>query len=346
MIVWLSSFPRSGNTLLRLMLKRVWDIESCSMYDDRDDIGANPAVAQRVGHRFLGANFDDAYRSMRDSTELFCVKTHDVPIDESKSIYIVRDGRSASYSYWHYQREYGQLQGDAALAETLIGFTPFGSWSDHLDAWDPLQRPEILMLRYEQLLAEPGEQIIRIADFLERRPLRPWENDFGALHQLEPRFFREGSKVPPAGFDEAEESLFWLMHGAWMSRLGYASADAVPATASQNARQLVYQSIARHQGRLTLLNRAFSQQSVERESLERQLHDLRHQLAEAANQMDAKRRLSCAEQEVENWSQFSLLRAWNALRASSLMRSLVFSRPIRASIAATLTLLAAAIHSE
>lgn len=347
MIVWLSSFPRSGNTLVRLMLKQVWGISTCSMYDDRDDIGANPAVAQCVGHQFLGGKFDDAYKSMHDSTELFCVKSHDVPIDQSKSIYIVRDGRGASYSYWHYQRDHGQLQGEATLADTLIGFTPFGSWSDHLDAWEPLQRPNTLTLRYEELVVEPDQQIERIADFLELRPLRPWKNDFDALHRLDPRFFREGSHAPPPKFEEAEESLFWLLHGAWMTRLGYASADVVPATAPRITRHLFYQSIARHQGQFSSLNRALSQQRGEKESIERQLLDLRFQLADATNQMeDAKRRLSCAEQEVATLSQFRLLRAWNVLRASSLTRCLALGRPLRAGIAATLAVLAAAIHSE
>ena len=347
MIVWLSSFPRSGNTLVRLMLKTVWDIQTCSMYDDRDDIGANPVVAQCVGHRFLGGNFDDAYQSMRNSAELFCVKSHDVPIDQGKSIYIVRDGRSASYSYWHYQRDYGQGQGGATLADTLIGFTPFGSWSDHLDAWDPLKRHNALLLRYEQLVTEPEEQIKRIADFLEIRPLRPWKNDFDALHRLEPRFFREGSSAPPPKFDDAEESLFWLMHGSWMTRLGYASANTVAAAASQDARRLFYQTIARHQGRLSSLNLALAKKHDEQKLLEGQLHGLQHQLAEAAHQIEeGRRRLNCAEQEIPTLSRFPLLRAWNAVRASSLTRSLLFGRPIRASIAAALALLAAAIHSE
>ena len=234
MVVWLSSFPRSGNTLLRLMLKRVWDIQTCSMYDDRDDIGGNPAIAEQIGHRFLGSRFDEAYRSMRNSAELFCVKTHDIPIDQGKCIYIVRDGRRASDSYWHYQRDFGPLQNAATLAEVLIGFTPYGSWSDHLDAWEPLERPDTLVLRYEKLISEPEEQIDRIADFLEIRPLHAWKNDFQTLQRLEPRFFRHGSDAQSVAFEDAEESLFWLMHGAWMTRLGYASADTLPGVASQD----------------------------------------------------------------------------------------------------------------
>jgi hypothetical protein len=119
---------------------------------------------------------------------------------------------------------------------TLHAGPPFGSWSDHLDEWGPLQRPDTLLLRYEQLVAQPEEQIARIAHFLEIRPLRLGKNDFDALHRLEPRFFREGSNAPPPMFDDAEESFFWLMHGSWMSRLGYASLDAVATPASQGTR--------------------------------------------------------------------------------------------------------------
>lgn len=316
------------------------------MYDDRDDIGANAAVAQRVGHKFLGRKFDDAYQSMRDSTELFCVKTHDVPIDQGKAICIVRDGRSASYSYWHYQRDFGRRE-DATLADTLIGFTPFGSWSDHLDAWNPMERPYTLLLRYEQLLAEPEEQIRRISDFLELPPLHPWKNDFDQLHQLDPRFFRKGSNEPSVDYNEAEDSLFWLLHASWMSRLGYAPAHRAATAASRSARRLLYECLARHQGKVNSLNLALDDKVRERQLREEELQELHRLLLDASNRLEeTTRRLNSAEQEVASLSRFPLPRAWIALRSSGLARVLAAGRPLRTSIAGMLTVLAALAHGE
>jgi len=54
MIVWLASYPRSGNTALRVLLNRVFGLETLSLYDDRTDIGASEERARLVGHRSHG----------------------------------------------------------------------------------------------------------------------------------------------------------------------------------------------------------------------------------------------------------------------------------------------------
>lgn len=99
-----------------------------------------------------------------------------------------------------------------------------------------MERPGTLLLRYEQLIDDPQQQIQRISEFFELQPLHEWKNDFETLQRLDPRFFREGSDAPPPNFEEAEESLFRLMHGAWMTRMGYVSSDELPAAASQVVR--------------------------------------------------------------------------------------------------------------
>ena len=43
MIVWLASYPRSGNTFLRVVLHNVYGVSTYSVYEDNDP------VAQRVG---------------------------------------------------------------------------------------------------------------------------------------------------------------------------------------------------------------------------------------------------------------------------------------------------------
>jgi hypothetical protein len=47
MIVWLASFPRSGNTFLRIVLHRHFGIRSAVVYDF-------DGVAERVGRELVG----------------------------------------------------------------------------------------------------------------------------------------------------------------------------------------------------------------------------------------------------------------------------------------------------
>jgi hypothetical protein len=70
MIVWLTSFPRSGNTFLRIVLHRHFGIRSAVVYDF-------DGVAERVGRELVG--FEDrpaSYDEMRGSDELHFIKTH------------------------------------------------------------------------------------------------------------------------------------------------------------------------------------------------------------------------------------------------------------------------------
>lgn len=48
MIIWLASYPRSGNILLRIILKSVFGKETYSKYNDLKDIGANQKIMELV----------------------------------------------------------------------------------------------------------------------------------------------------------------------------------------------------------------------------------------------------------------------------------------------------------
>lgn len=226
MIVWLASYPRSGNTLLRTMLYRVFGLPTHSIYDDRGDIGADEATQKAVGHAFLGGSWDERYPQLRDAAEVAFVKTHDGPIDDGKAVYVVRDPRAAIASYYHYLKDFRPEWAGCTIRDVASGVVPFGPWSYHLDRWNPLERPRTLLVRYEELLSQPQQVIERLAQFCYLSAKGQWNNDFAGLHQVNPRFFRQGS----ATFDRSEydaDSLLLLdaLHGDWMDRLGYPRAE-------------------------------------------------------------------------------------------------------------------------
>jgi hypothetical protein len=51
MLVWLASYPRSGNTLLRAVLKECLGLSTFSLHDDGDRrVFATPSLCEAVGH--------------------------------------------------------------------------------------------------------------------------------------------------------------------------------------------------------------------------------------------------------------------------------------------------------
>ncbi|HEY2891184.1 MAG TPA: hypothetical protein VGJ31_11180, partial [Dongiaceae bacterium] len=86
MIVWLASYPRSGNTMLRAMLKQAFGASSYSMYDDPADIGMIPEVGCAVGHKPLETSFRDLYFREQGMIEPVFVKTHSAPGDSNLAI--------------------------------------------------------------------------------------------------------------------------------------------------------------------------------------------------------------------------------------------------------------------
>lgn len=238
MIVWLASFPRSGNTLTRTILKQVFERESYSVYDDSHDLGADPEIAAAVGHVRHGERWDDAYRRLTDDDALHFVKTHEPPQDAARAIYVVREPVACFVSLRHYLRTY--FQRDFRPEEFAAGLTPWGSWSSHIETWDPERRPATLLLRFEDLVGNPEPEIARIADFIGLKPINRWVNKFDQLRQAEPRFFRRGrvdaddAEVRP---DDAHLIRFWSRRS--LARFGYDR----PAEASSP--QLVNDSVRR-----------------------------------------------------------------------------------------------------
>lgn len=220
MIVWLASYPRSGNTLTRQLLLQTMGIQTHSIHKDRD-IAANPHLASAVGH----VSHEGDWPALRDhalnSDQLFVVKTHYPPEDDGKAIYVVRDGRASLVSFVHFLRDlYGEKQVD--VGQLLEGWRLFGTWSGHLEAWQPLSRPNTLLVRFENLVADPVAEAARIAAFLGVAHKGTWANEFERLRALSPDFFRFGSNERNiAEISALGLQAFWSRNGGWMKRLRY-----------------------------------------------------------------------------------------------------------------------------
>jgi glycosyltransferase involved in cell wall biosynthesis len=231
-MIWIASFPRSGNTFFRNILYEVYGLESATFHQD-------------PGY-YLDKNYQ-AYPY---------VKTHILPeqLEPSDSsipaIYIIRDGRDALCSIAHHRKDiiapgsdyYENLKA-AIIAEKG---TFFGGWSQNVLKW--IKRADIV-IRYEDLLLDPvgcAERLRSLTDMPE--PMREKTPSFEQLkfgipkygsgkdrniseqemRELAEKNFRKGKsgswkeEMPP----ELHE-LFWSMHGDTMLHLGYSLAGEI-----------------------------------------------------------------------------------------------------------------------
>jgi Sulfotransferase domain len=229
MITWLASYPRSGNTLFRVAVSRLFGMPSYSVYND-SIFAERPDVANVVGHQ----NFDESLESLRDSLEAYLVKTHDLPgQDAYPAIYLVRDGRDVLVSYAHFALDFERSsQADDADFETvlrnlIVSRDAFGGWGPNVAAWSRRTAPTVIV-KFEQLIASP-ERVVEESLAALSLPIRVAKHaraaalpTFAELKQRMPEFFRRGTT---GGWrDEMSpglEQLFWEHHGDVMVAMGY-----------------------------------------------------------------------------------------------------------------------------
>jgi hypothetical protein len=234
MIVWLASYPRSGNTLLRILLNRHFGLRSWSVHGDGNPRDNSAELAETVGFEPHGPLGEDALAAMAAASETFLVKTHELPPPgrDWPAICVLRDGRSALVSYWHYRNRPGDV--GPSLPEVVAGAVQFGSWSAHAAAWLDAPLSRRLLLRYEDLAAPSTDTLAAIGEFLGHTPVAAPPSDFAALNAMAPTHFRGGSDARNvAELQACCPALFDALHGTVQARLGYppAMTGGDPATA-------------------------------------------------------------------------------------------------------------------
>ena len=231
-VTWLASYPRSGNTLLRIILNRCFGISSQSVYADEEF--SQPAIRGEVGHEAIGDDPKGFLAAARASGRGLYIKTHELPLaDRHPAIYVLRDGRSAVVSHAHYMAEF--FHRDIALTDIIAGKLG-ASWSQHVNGWIMGGRANLLVVRYEDLAMGNRQTLEAISAFIGRPLIHGYDIQFDRLHALDPVFFRRGSDQANIGELVGEAGdLFERLHGPTLHALGYAADRPVHATARDSA---------------------------------------------------------------------------------------------------------------
>jgi hypothetical protein len=197
-IVWLASYPKSGNTWLRAILTHL-------LHAPGEDFSVNAlAGAPEGGDRH---SLDDAcaissaemkpaellpyrtllYRQMAaENPAPFFVKTHDqyalgpggtalFPADASRAVvYIVRNPLDVALSFAHHsQQDVDTVIARMANPDMMLNLWPdrisdflpvhLGRWSDHVAGWTRQDQIPLCLLRYEDMISAPEAALARVA---------------------------------------------------------------------------------------------------------------------------------------------------------------------------------------
>ena len=171
-MLWLASFPRSGNTFFRNVLHDVYGVESSTYHlDPNRRVDKNYAVFKVVKTHLLPGQLP--------------VETSDWP-----AVYLVRDGRDSLVSIAHHRKDivapgtdfYNNLI-EATLAQNG---SFFGGWSENVRQW--AERASIV-IRFEDLIADPIREVEKLRQLIDLPPADPTKlPTFQSLREGEPAY--------------------------------------------------------------------------------------------------------------------------------------------------------------
>ncbi len=161
--VFISSYPRSGTTLTQWILYLL-------THDEQPDPPHLTRVSPWFERSLAIGELNAADLNDLPSPRIF--KSH-LPRrwlpDGARYIYVERDAADVLVSYFHFYQAYLGFEGtlDEFYRQFMRGRVQYGSWFDHVAGWrEHASDPDVLILRYEELLRDRRSCIERMVDFL------------------------------------------------------------------------------------------------------------------------------------------------------------------------------------
>ncbi len=232
-IVWLASYPKSGNTWVRFLLYSVLHGPPARSLD----------IARKIPdiHRPLPLDPPDGQRLIA-KTHYACSPRHPKIDRTERAVLITRDPRDVLFSALNYRRLSGmteQQMSDEQYARRFIesggdpGFASmgFGTWRSHAQSWRDQTDFPVHAVRYEELKADPGARLRDILAFLsidaggDAIDAAVRASSFDSMRALEIREKNRGSKTLFVGTEQARHAGTYFMNGG---RTGQSLADIAP----------------------------------------------------------------------------------------------------------------------
>ena len=201
MIIWIASYPKSGNTWIKLFLSAYLGNQNASIPFDINKMLISfslfPTNNLIKKFNFDFSNFKNMakhwvqmqeYLNLSTKGNIF-VKTHNAmcTINGNKftnkqnslgAIYLVRDPRDIIISYSSFlKKSYDEVVTYLFNSESFeqsnidgkqFDFTLIGSWSDNYNSWKNYKSIEVLIVKYEDLISDTQNTFTKIIKYLNK----------------------------------------------------------------------------------------------------------------------------------------------------------------------------------
>lgn len=203
MIIWLASYPKSGNTLLRSMISAYFfttdgsfnfkNLNYINQFPDFklfENYGINTSDQMEIVKNYINVQ---RLINTKDKNSIRFIKTHSglrdingYPFTDLNNslgvIYIVRDPRSVARSYANHNQISLERASDRMLEDkaTLGGLknpineadkilTHMGSWSSNYESWKVFEKHNrYLLIKYEDMIKDKEKTFITILKFIHK----------------------------------------------------------------------------------------------------------------------------------------------------------------------------------
>jgi hypothetical protein len=163
--VFLTSYPRSGNTWTRFLVGNF--------------VNPNEPVTFLNVERLVPDMYKTADWVLRRLPRPRVLKSHECfDARYRRVIYIVRDPRDVAISNYHWEMKLRSIPDGCPFEEFVPQWMDgkfwrrIGSWADHVNSWLATRQghDNFLLMRYEDLQANQGRELGRVAQFMGLQP--------------------------------------------------------------------------------------------------------------------------------------------------------------------------------
>ena len=197
MIIWLASYPKSGNTWLRMFLKSYFqksgskfkldkkqddDFKSAGFpdYKDLEDLKIDYNEFSEIVKNWEAIqdyiNLNNRTNFLKTHSSMCTIGPYKFTTNRNTKggIYLVRDPRDVLVSYAHHITEDFETTFKLITSSDYYEMYPLpfknikfrksllGSWADHYNSWKSYKSSKILMIKYEDMVSNKYLSLIHI----------------------------------------------------------------------------------------------------------------------------------------------------------------------------------------
>ena len=199
MIIWIASYPKSGNTWMKLFLKSYFNDSDINFSintrkNDIFTIETFPLIKKFKEMNINFLSFEEIARNWIDMQTLInlnkknnYLKTHNAMCSINNyqftnndntigAVYIVRDPRDIALSYSSFLNKkidetIDYMISDNAFEQDLFQNTLYkksimGSWSYHYRSWKNYNDRKIIIIKYEDMITKTNETFLKVIKYL------------------------------------------------------------------------------------------------------------------------------------------------------------------------------------